>query len=188
MWCVAISFISVALRACFEPLCVTTFKNITKQSHPESFVNFVVMTSNNPFKRLAGETAIYGLSSIIGKLLNWLLVPLYVRVFIPEEYGVVTNLYAYVAFLLVILTYGMETGFFRFSQKTDDSSRVFSTAATSVFGTSVLFVIVIAFIHSVCASATTKQAVALCLYQTYGYRHQHLSEHLFPYHLPSATA
>ena len=144
MWCVAISFISVALRACVEPLCVTTFKNITKQSHPESFVNFVVMTSNNPFKRLAGETAIYGLSSIIGKLLNWLLVPLYVRVFIPEEYGVVTNLYAYVAFLLVILTYGMETGFFRFSQKTDDSSRVFSTAATSVFGTSVLFVIVIA--------------------------------------------
>ncbi len=102
------------------------------------------MTSKNPFKRLAGETAIYGLSSIIGKLLNWLLVPLYVRVFIPEEYGIVTNLYAYVAFLLVILTYGMETGFFRFSQKTGEPSRVFSTAATSVFGTSLLFVMIIA--------------------------------------------
>ena len=71
----------------------------------------------NPLKRLAGQTAIYGLSSIVGRLLNYLLVPLYTRYFLPEEYGVVTELYAYVAFLVIILTYGLETAFFRFSQK-----------------------------------------------------------------------
>ena len=71
----------------------------------------------NPLKQLAGQTAIYGLSSIVGRLLNYLLVPLYTRYFIPAEYGVVTELYAYVAFLVIILTYGLETAFFRFSQK-----------------------------------------------------------------------
>ncbi|PID95219.1 MAG: polysaccharide biosynthesis protein [Bacteroidetes bacterium] len=86
-----------------------------------------------------GETAIYGLSSIVGKLLNWLLVPLYVRVLIPEDYGIVTNLYAYVAFLLVLLTYGMETGFFRFSQKTQNPTHVFGTTTKLVFTTSLLF-------------------------------------------------
>lgn len=111
------------------------------------------MPSKNPFKRLAGETAIYGLSSIVGKLLNWLLLPLYVRIFSPAEYGIVTNLYAYVAFLLVLLTYGMETGFFRFSQKTGDAPRVFSTAMTSVLSTSLLFLFVIwAFLPSVSKS------------------------------------
>ena len=53
----------------------------------------------------------------MGRLLNYLLVPLYTRVFIPEEYGVITEMYAYLAFFLVLLTYGMETTFFRFSNK-----------------------------------------------------------------------
>lgn len=62
-------------------------------------------------KSLAKDTAIYGLSSIIGRFLNWCLVPLYTQVFAPAEYGVVIYIYSIVAIALIILTYGMETGF-----------------------------------------------------------------------------
>ena len=65
----------------------------------------------NPLKKLLGQTAIYGLSSIVGRLLNYLLVPLYTRYFTTSEYGDVTLFYAYAAFLLIILSYGMETAF-----------------------------------------------------------------------------
>tara|TARA_B100000586_G_scaffold117827_1_gene84903 strand:- start:685 stop:2166 length:1482 start_codon:yes stop_codon:yes gene_type:complete len=94
----------------------------------------------NPLKQLAGQTAIYGLSSIVGRLLNYLLVPLYTRYFIPAEYGVVTELYAYVAFLVIILTYGLETAFFRFSQKQYDKKLVYSTSLISLIISSILFV------------------------------------------------
>lgn len=93
----------------------------------------------NPLKQLAGQTAIYGLSSIVGRLLNYLLVPLYTRYFIPAEYGVVTELYAYVAFLVIILTYGLETAFFRFSQKQYDKNLVYSTSLISLVVSSILF-------------------------------------------------
>ena len=86
----------------------------------------------NPLKKLVGQTAIYGLSSVIGRLLNYLLVPLYTRYFLPADYGVVTEIYAYVAFLVVILTYGLETAFFRFSQKEYDKKAVYSTALISL--------------------------------------------------------
>lgn len=66
-------------------------------------------------KRLFKDTAIYGVSSIVGRFLNWCLVPMYTYCFAAAEYGVVTNIYAYVALVLIILTYGMETGFFRFA-------------------------------------------------------------------------
>ncbi len=95
----------------------------------------------NPLKQLAGQTAIYGLSSIVGRLLNYLLVPLYTRYFIPAEYGVVTELYAYVAFLVIILTYGLETAFFRFSQKQYDKKLVYSTSLISLIVSSILFVV-----------------------------------------------
>ncbi|HZL11118.1 MAG TPA: oligosaccharide flippase family protein [Prolixibacteraceae bacterium] len=98
-------------------------------------------------KKLAGETAVYGMSSIIGRFLNWWLVPYYSRIFLPEEYGVVTNLYSYVAFLLVMLTFGMETGFFRFANKSEQKDKIYSTSAFSLFGSSLLFV-AIAFIFS----------------------------------------
>ena len=94
----------------------------------------------NPLKKLAGQTAIYGLPTIIGRLLSYLLVPLYTRVFSTSEYGVVTELYAYVAFLMVILTYGMETAFFRFSQKEQDKKGVYSTSIISLIVSSILFV------------------------------------------------
>ena len=94
----------------------------------------------NPLKKLASQTAIYGLSSVIGRLLNYLLVPLYTRYFIPEEYGVVTEIYAYVAFLVVLLTYGMETAFFRFSKKENNIKKVYSTTLISILITSGIFV------------------------------------------------
>ena len=93
----------------------------------------------NPLKKLASQTAIYGLSSVIGRLLNYLLVPLYTRYFLPAEYGVVTELYAYVAFLVVLLTYGMETAFFRFSKR-EETTKVYSTTLISLLISSVVFV------------------------------------------------
>jgi O-antigen/teichoic acid export membrane protein len=93
-------------------------------------------------KRLAKDTAVYGLSSILGRFLNWLLVPVYTRVFTHTgEFGVFTNVYAWVALLLVLLTYGMETGFFRFVNKAEERHplRVYSTALYSIGLTSLLF-------------------------------------------------
>lgn len=72
------------------------------------------------------QTAVYGLSSIVGRLLNYLLVPLYTSVFInPSDYGVVSDLYAWVAFLLVFLTFGMETAYFRFIQDAENKENFF---------------------------------------------------------------
>ena len=99
----------------------------------------------NPLKKLAGQTVIYGLSSVVGRLLNYLLVPLYTRYFLPSEYGVVTELYAYVAFLVVILTYGIETAFFRYSQRVPNKKSVYSTALISLLITSCIFVSIIYF-------------------------------------------
>lgn len=92
-------------------------------------------------KKLAGQTAIYGTTTIIGRLLNYLLVPFHVYIFTnPATYGIVGEMYAYVALLLVILTYGMETAFFRFSSIEPDKNRVFGTALTSLLATSLLFI------------------------------------------------
>ncbi len=68
-------------------------------------------------KKLASQTAVYGVSSIVGRVLTYLLVPLYTRAFAAAEYGVVTGLYAYVSFLNVVFTYGMETTYFRFANR-----------------------------------------------------------------------
>jgi O-antigen/teichoic acid export membrane protein len=95
-------------------------------------------------KRLAKETAIYGVSSIVGRSLNWLLTPMYVRVLAgPAEFGIYTNIYGWVALLVVILVYGMETSFFRFINKREEAEplRVYATALRSVGFTSLLFVI-----------------------------------------------
>ncbi|MEI6695225.1 MAG: oligosaccharide flippase family protein [Bacteroidota bacterium] len=94
----------------------------------------------NPLKKLAGQTAIYGLPTIVGRLLNYFLFPLYTRVFTTGEYGVVTELYAYVAFLMVILTYGMETTFFRFSKKENEKGSVYNTSVISLLISSLAFI------------------------------------------------
>lgn len=95
----------------------------------------------SPLRKLAGQTAIYGVSSIVGRLLNYFLVPFYTRIFTTEQFGVVTEMYAYVAFLVVILTYGMETAFFRFSTKTGRPASVYSTIVLSVISTSAIFIL-----------------------------------------------
>lgn len=83
----------------------------------------------NPLKRLASQTAVYGLSSIIGRFLNYLLVPLYTYSFAPAEYGVVAEFYAYMGFLTVLLVFGLETGYFRFSAPGEQPrQRVLATA------------------------------------------------------------
>ncbi len=99
----------------------------------------------NPIKKLFSQTAVYGLTTIIGRLLNYLLVPLYTYHFPPQDYGVVTELYAYAVLLQILLTYGMETGYFRFSEKNYTSDQVFSTAFSSLFTTSTIFVITILY-------------------------------------------
>lgn len=71
----------------------------------------------NPLKRLASQTAIYGVSSVLGRFLNYLLVPLYTYSFLPADYGVVVEFYAYMGFLAVLLAFGLETGYFRFREE-----------------------------------------------------------------------
>jgi O-antigen/teichoic acid export membrane protein len=93
-------------------------------------------------KKLAGQTAIYGAPTIIGRLLNYFLVPLYTYSMATHNYGVVSELYAYIAFLMVILTYGMETAFFRYVQTEQDKSRVYNTSLLSMFASTTLFLII----------------------------------------------
>lgn len=93
-------------------------------------------------KKLAGQTAIYGFSTIFGRLLNYLLVPLHTYLFPqPAQYGVVGELYAWVSLFIVILTYGMETAYFRFSQLDEYKEKTYSTATISLLVTSVLFTV-----------------------------------------------
>lgn len=95
-------------------------------------------------KSLAKETAIYGMSSIVGRFLNYLLVPVYTSSMSAQSggYGVVTNIYAWVALILVILTCGMETGFFRYANKEgEDAQKVYSTTLLGVGGFSLSFLL-----------------------------------------------
>ena len=104
-------------------------------------------------KSLAKDTAIYGLSSIVGRFLNYLLVPLYTAKISAASggYGVITNVYAYTALLMVLLTYGMETTFFRFANKEGENpQKVYSTILLSVATTSSLFfLLVVAFLPQI---------------------------------------
>ena len=93
-------------------------------------------------QNIAKDTVIYGLSSIVGRFLNYLLVPLYTAKLSAAGggYGVITNIYAYVALILVLLTFGMETTYFRFTNKTHtDSETVYGTTLITVGSLSLLF-------------------------------------------------
>lgn len=101
-------------------------------------------------KKLAGETAVYGLSSIVGRLLNYLLVPIYTRIFVPEEYGVVSEFYAYATFLMILYTYGMETAYFHFSRKTGDDKKVYANSLSAILAsTSVISAILLLFSNNI---------------------------------------
>lgn len=86
---------------------------------------------------------IYGVPSIVGRFLNLLLTPIYTYTFPAGEYGILGNLLAYVAFFQVLLTYGMETSYFRFASKSDKPNEVFGTSFVSLSATSLLFVLII---------------------------------------------
>ena len=94
-------------------------------------------------QRLAGETVLYGLGSIVPRFLNFLLVFLHTDVFDPEEYGIITKVYAYVGVINVIFLFGMETAYFRFASKGGESEkRIFDLAQTVVVIISSVFSIV----------------------------------------------
>jgi len=90
-------------------------------------------------KKLLGQTAVYGLSSIVGRLLNYLLVPLYTYTLPTGEYGIVTELYSYVALIFAFLTYGMETTFFRFSETEKEPIKVLSSSSISLLISTLFF-------------------------------------------------
>ena len=95
----------------------------------------------SPFKKLASQTAIYGLPTIVGRLLNYLLVPIYTRTFSTAQYGTVNEMYAYVSFLLIVLTYGMETSLFNFSRNNENKEKVYSTILLTIILTSSFFIL-----------------------------------------------
>ena len=107
-------------------------------------------------KSLAKDTAIYGLSSIAARFIGYLLVPIETAKFNAAggQYGIITNIYAYIALLIIILTYGMETTFFRFMNRPgEDPRKVYPTTLHTVGFTSLLFVVLLAlFIHPVASA------------------------------------
>jgi O-antigen/teichoic acid export membrane protein len=98
----------------------------------------------NPLRALASQTAIYGLSSIIGRFLNYLLVPLYTYTFAAEEYGIVSEFYAYAGFFSILLIFGLETGYFRFNNSREFSvTKIYSTAQGFVLLANIVFVLAV---------------------------------------------
>ena len=96
--------------------------------------------AKNPLKQLAGETAIYGLSTILARIINFLFVPFYTRLLTTASYGVVTEFMAYIAVLQVVLAMGLETGCFRFANREGaQPDRVYSSALAAVSAVSFAF-------------------------------------------------
>jgi O-antigen/teichoic acid export membrane protein len=102
---------------------------------PYQFWLALVFFNMSLLKKLAGETAIYGLSSIVGRFINFLLVPLYTRMFSPTEYGVVSELFSYAGFIMVLFSYRLESAFFRFGNEEKERANAYSTALLSLLGT-----------------------------------------------------
>lgn len=97
-------------------------------------------------KKLAGETALYGLSSILGRLLTFVfLTPFLTHIFNDDraQMGIQTDIYAWAAFLMIVFTYRMETAFFRFGSKKEDRATAYKTATSMVVGTTSLFVLLL---------------------------------------------
>ena len=111
----------------------------------------------NPLKKLAGETAIYGIPSILGRFINFLLVAVHTGgIFSQSDYGNISYLYAYISFLNIIYTYGMETSFFRFATKGNSLMETYHRATSSVLFTSLIFTAFIYFGAGVLAKVMLK--------------------------------
>lgn len=97
-------------------------------------------------KKLVGQTAAYGLSSIIGRAINYLLVPIYTAVFLREEYGIISYLYSFTAFFNILFTYGMETAFFRFANKEGaDKQALYNRTLSAILLTSIVLSSILIF-------------------------------------------
>ena len=118
----------------------------------------------NPLKQLAGQTVIYGLSTILARIINFLFVPIYTRLLTPESYGVVTEFMAYIAVLQVVLVMGLETGCFRFANKEGvDPKKVYSSAFVTVFCVSVTFLALMIAFASPIASMLGYEGYGVCI-------------------------
>ena len=118
----------------------------------------------NPLKQLAGQTVIYGLSTILARIINFLFVPIYTRLLTPENYGVVTEFMAYIAVLQIVLVLGLETGCFRFANKEGvDSRKVYSSAFVTVFCVSATFLALMIAFASPIASALGYEGYQSCI-------------------------
>jgi len=120
----------------------------------------------NPLKQLAGETAIYGFSSILARILNFMFVPIYTRMLTQVQYGVVTEFMAYIAILQVVLVLGLETGCFRFANKEgEDPRKVYSGALLAVTGLNLAFLAcMVAFSDSISAALGYEGYRSLIIY------------------------
>jgi O-antigen/teichoic acid export membrane protein len=98
---------------------------------------------SNPLKKLAGQTVVYGLGTILPRFLNYFLTPILTRAFIPAEYGIHSELYSYISFLNVVFTYGMETTFFNFNSRLENKQEVYNTALVSLLGSSIIFSLIL---------------------------------------------
>jgi len=92
---------------------------------------------SNPLKKLAGQTVVYGLGTILPRFLNYFLTPILTRAFMPAEYGIHSELYAYISFLNIVFAYGMETTFFNFNSRLENKKTVFSTAFLTIASSTV---------------------------------------------------
>ena len=117
---------------------------------------------SNPLKILAGQTVVYGLGTIVPRLINYFLTPLLTYIFTPAEYGINSELYSYISFLNVIFTYGMETTFFNFNSKLDNKQAVFQTALLSVLLSTVVFtLLLLCFSYYIADELSTPNALYL---------------------------
>lgn len=112
---------------------------------------------SSQLSKLASQTAVYGISTIVARLLNYLLTPYYTYMMSRAEYGVITDMYALIPFLLVLLTMGMESGYFRFAAKADtndEKRRVFATTWGSVIAASLAFMVIVLLFRNPLAEVT----------------------------------
>lgn len=117
---------------------------------------------SNPLKKLAGQTAIYGLGTILPKFLNYFLTPVLVYAFAPAEYGINGKLFAYISFLNIIFTFGMETTFFNFYTKKENKDEVYNTALLVLLTSSLLLgSIIVLFAPTIAESLSTPHVTYL---------------------------
>ena len=118
----------------------------------------------NPLKQLAGQTMIYGLSTILARIINFLFVPIYTRLLSPVSYGVVTEFMAYIAVLQVVLVMGLETGCFRFANKEGvDPKKVYANAFVTVFCVSATFLALMIAFAAPISSALGYEGYSSCI-------------------------